>query len=40
MAKHFNTGNVWGRVTRAKEGVTRKKRTPYLEIEIDCASRE
>ncbi len=35
--KHFNRGNVWGRVV---EAVAKKKgkTTPYLQLKIDCSS--
>lgn len=36
--KHFNAGNVWGRIVKAEEKKTRDKKTPFLELEIDCAS--
>ncbi len=34
---HFNAGNVWGKVIKAKEGKTKEKHTPFLELEIDCS---
>jgi hypothetical protein len=37
MSKHFNLGNVWGRVAK----VTREKSsegTPYLSIQVECAN--
>jgi hypothetical protein len=37
---HFNVGNVWGKVTKAKTGTTKDKHTPYLDLEIDCANQE
>jgi len=40
MSSHFNFGNVWGTVIKAKEGETKKRKTPFLDLEIDCASPE
>ena len=40
MGKHYNQGNVWGIVTKAEEGKTKEKHTPYLDIETDCSSEE
>lgn len=38
--KHFNAGNVWGKITKAGEKRTRDKKTPFLELEIDCNSSQ
>ena len=37
---HFNQGNVWGRVIKTREGKTKGKNTPFLDLEIDCANPE
>jgi hypothetical protein len=38
--KHFNAGNVWGRILKAEEKKSRDRKTPFLELEIDCASSQ
>lgn len=38
MSKHFNMGNVWGRVSKVKEEKADNTGTPYLSIEIECAN--
>jgi hypothetical protein len=38
--KHFNAGNVWGKIIKAEEKKTRDKHTPFLELEIDCGSSQ
>jgi hypothetical protein len=38
--KHFNAGNVWGKILKAEEKKTRDKKTPFLELEIDCGSSQ
>ena len=38
--KHFNNGNVWGKIIKAEEKKTRDKGTPFLELEIDCGSSQ
>ena len=40
MSKHFNQGNVWGTVVKTKEGETKKKKTPFLDLEINCGNSE
>ena len=37
--KHFNAGNVWGRVAEIKDETSTKK-TPYLQILIEAPSEE
>ena len=37
---HFNQGNVWGTVIKTKEGKTKEKKTPFLDLEIDCGNPE
>jgi len=37
---HFNRGNVWGTVMKTREGETKKRKTPFLDLEIDCGSSE
>lgn len=36
MAKHFNRGNVWGRVMTA----TAEKKNRYIQLKIDCSSEK
>ncbi len=38
--KHYNQGNVWGRVTKAEDGHTRDKKTPFLDLEINCSNHD
>jgi hypothetical protein len=38
--KHFNAGNVWGKIVKVEEKRTRDKKTPFLELEIDCTSHQ
>jgi len=38
--KHFNAGNVWGKIIKADEKTTRDKHTPFLELEIGCGSSQ
>lgn len=35
--KHFNQGNVWGRIAGFKEKETERK-TPYLTLQIECSN--
>src|SRR5512139_2188767 len=34
--KHYNNGNVWGRVSAVKREHSQERRTPYLAITVEC----
>lgn len=36
MSKHFNSGHVWGRVSKVTEDKADGTGTPYLSIELEC----
>ena len=40
MSQHFNSGNVWGKITEATLETTKPKGTPYLDLKIDCSNAD
>ncbi len=38
--KHFNAGNVWGRIVEIKKEKTHKQDKPFLSIHIDCTGNK